>query len=58
MFGCFSALFLGQPAKNVAAISIETGVQNTGVAIMLLKVSFDQPEADISSVVPVSASFD
>jgi sodium/bile acid cotransporter 3/5 len=38
MFGCLTALILRQPHVNVAAISIETGIQNTGVAIMLLKV--------------------
>uniref|UniRef100_A0AC34FKD8 PIN-like protein n=1 Tax=Panagrolaimus sp. ES5 TaxID=591445 RepID=A0AC34FKD8_9BILA len=53
MFGCFSALIFGQKPANVTAIAIETGVQNTGIAIMLLKFSFQQPDADISSLIPV-----
>jgi hypothetical protein len=69
MFGCFAALVMRQPPGNIAAISIETGVQNTGIAIMLLKVgclhlwehtrvqvSFGQPVADMSSTVPVVVS--
>ena len=56
MFGCFTALAARQPPGNVAAISIETGVQNTGIAIMLLKASFEQPVADMSSTVPVVVS--
>uniref|UniRef100_A0AC34G916 PIN-like protein n=1 Tax=Panagrolaimus sp. ES5 TaxID=591445 RepID=A0AC34G916_9BILA len=53
MFGCFSALIFGQKPANVTAIAIETGVQNTGIAIMLLKFSFQQPDADISALIPV-----
>jgi predicted neutral ceramidase superfamily lipid hydrolase len=53
MFGCFSALILGQKPANVTAIAIETGVQNTGIAIMLLKFSFQQPDADVSALIPV-----
>lgn len=37
--GCFTAILLRQPPPNVTAIAIETGIQNTGIAIMLLKVS-------------------
>uniref|UniRef100_A0A914V510 Uncharacterized protein n=1 Tax=Plectus sambesii TaxID=2011161 RepID=A0A914V510_9BILA len=42
-----------QSPQNVTAIAVETGIQNTGIAIMLLLFSFDQPDADISAVVPV-----
>lgn len=38
MFGCFTAILLRQKPEDVTAIAIETGVQNTGIAIMLLKV--------------------
>jgi predicted Na+-dependent transporter len=38
MCGCFSAILLRQKPEDVTAIAIETGVQNTGIAIMLLKV--------------------
>lgn len=42
--------------KDRIAISIETGIQNTGIAIVLLGVSLPPPDNDISSVVPVAAS--
>lgn len=38
MFGCFTAILTRQKPEDVTAIAIETGVQNTGIAIMLLKV--------------------
>uniref|UniRef100_A0A914EF73 Uncharacterized protein n=1 Tax=Acrobeloides nanus TaxID=290746 RepID=A0A914EF73_9BILA len=53
MFGCFISILLRQPPPNVTAIAIETGVQNTGIAIMLLKFSFQEPDADISALLPV-----
>lgn len=40
MFGCLTSIILGQNPKDVTAIAIETGVQNTGIAIMILKVCF------------------
>ena len=40
MFGCLTSIILGQNPKNVTAIAIETGVQNTGIAIMILKVCY------------------
>lgn len=51
--GCFTAILLRQPPPNVTAIAIETGIQNTGIAIMLLKFSFPDPDADISALIPV-----
>uniref|UniRef100_A0A0N5AHU2 Ileal sodium/bile acid cotransporter n=1 Tax=Syphacia muris TaxID=451379 RepID=A0A0N5AHU2_9BILA len=56
--GCFASLLTGQDPKVVTAVAVETGIQNTGIAIMLLKFSFPQPDADISALIPViSASF-
>ncbi|VDK29031.1 unnamed protein product [Gongylonema pulchrum] len=54
--GCFTAILLRQPPPNVTAIAIETGIQNTGIAIMLLKFSFPDPDADISALIPVIAA--
>ncbi|VDK79820.1 unnamed protein product [Litomosoides sigmodontis] len=51
--GCFTAVILRQSPPNVTAIAIETGIQNTGIAIMLLKFSFPDPDADISALIPV-----
>ncbi|KAI6191826.1 hypothetical protein M3Y97_00269900 [Aphelenchoides bicaudatus] len=54
MCGCFSSILLRQPPENVTAIAIETGVQNTGIAIMVLKVSFSGTDAaDISIMLPI-----
>ncbi|KAL0860976.1 hypothetical protein ABMA27_009506 [Loxostege sticticalis] len=41
---------------DALAISIETGIQNTGIAIFLLRYALDQPEADITTVIPVASA--
>lgn len=38
-----------QPAKDCLTIAIETGIQNTGIAIFLLRFSLPQPEADLTT---------
>ncbi|KAF8782651.1 Sodium/bile acid cotransporter like protein [Argiope bruennichi] len=43
-------------APDIIAVAVETGVQNTGIAIVLLGFSLEQPEADLAAVVPVAAS--
>lgn len=53
MFGCFAALLTKRKPEDVTAIAVETGIQNTGIAILLLKASFGQPDADIGSLIPV-----
>ncbi|CAI5448908.1 unnamed protein product [Caenorhabditis angaria] len=53
MFGCFVALLTKRAPEDVTAIAVETGIQNTGIAILLLKASFGQPDADIGSLLPV-----
>ncbi|PAV80788.1 hypothetical protein WR25_03347 isoform D [Diploscapter pachys] len=53
MFGCFTAIITRREPPDVTAIAIETGIQNTGIAILLLKASFAQPDADIGMVLPV-----
>nr|CAD7429734.1 unnamed protein product [Timema monikensis] len=45
-----------QPPEDVLAISIETGIQNTGISIFLLRFSLGQPEADLTTVVPVAVA--
>jgi len=52
-FGCFLSVILRQPPPNVTAIAIETGIQNTGIAIMLLKFSFPEPDSDLAALAPV-----
>ena len=38
-------------------ISIETGIQNSGIAILVLLYSMSQPEGDIGAVMPLVVSF-
>ncbi|XP_044732463.1 ileal sodium/bile acid cotransporter-like [Chrysoperla carnea] len=56
LLGMVSAIILKQNAKDVLAISIETGIQNTGIAIFLLRITLQQPEADLTTVVPVAVA--
>ncbi|KHJ45044.1 bile acid transporter [Trichuris suis] len=51
--GMAMAMLLRQPRENVVAISLETGIQNTGIAIVMLQLSFPKPDSDIASVMPV-----
>lgn len=55
-FGGVASLLLRQPWQDALAVAIETGVQNTGIAIFVLRVTLDQPEADINTVVPVAVA--
>ncbi|KAK9512177.1 hypothetical protein O3M35_000653 [Rhynocoris fuscipes] len=54
--GWISASTMKQSPEDKLAISIETGVQNTGVAIFLLRSCLTQPAADITTVAPVAVA--
>lgn len=41
---------------DVVAVSIETGIQNTGIAFVLLSYSLSQPVSDMAAVIPVCGS--
>ncbi|CAG0924036.1 unnamed protein product [Notodromas monacha] len=47
-FGAIIAKFFQFPLEDIVAISIETGVQNSGIAIVMLKMAFEQPGADMT----------
>jgi sodium/bile acid cotransporter 3/5 len=47
--GWLLARLFKQPPNDTLAISIETGIQNTGIAIFLLRFSLGQPEADLTT---------
>ncbi|XP_044754868.1 ileal sodium/bile acid cotransporter isoform X2 [Coccinella septempunctata] len=47
---------LRQADPDCLAIAIETGIQNTGIAIFLLRFSLTQPAADLTTVCPVAVS--
>ncbi|CAF0857439.1 unnamed protein product [Rotaria sordida] len=42
--------------KKIIAICIETGIQNTGVAIVFLRLTFPQPESDVALANPILVS--
>lgn len=52
----FCAFLLGRPRAEVLTISIETGIQNIGIAILVLIYSMPQPEGDIGAVMPLVVS--
>ncbi|KAG5882707.1 hypothetical protein JTB14_020553 [Gonioctena quinquepunctata] len=54
LVGLLISKLLQQPEPDCTAIAIEIGIQNTGIAIFLLRFSLPQPEADLTTVVPVS----
>ncbi|XP_022121017.2 ileal sodium/bile acid cotransporter isoform X3 [Pieris rapae] len=54
--GYLVAIACKQSHPDALAISIETGIQNTGIAIFLLRYALPQPEADLTTVVPVSVA--
>jgi len=45
-----------QDKKKTIAICIETGVQNTAVAIFFLRLTFPQPESDVALANPILVS--
>lgn len=53
LLGGLVALICRQPWARIKTIAIETGIQNTGIPIILMKFSLPQPEADLSVVAPV-----
>jgi sodium/bile acid cotransporter 3/5 len=56
LIGLISSLTMRLKLEDMIAIAVETGVQNTGISIVLLGFSLNQPDNDIASVVPVAAS--
>lgn len=49
LHGYILAAVLKQPAPDALAISIETGIQNTGIAIFLLRFALDPLNADLTT---------
>merc|ERR1719187_1837006 len=55
-FGCLTSKSCGRPREDTIAIAIETGVQNTGMAIFMLWFTLDHPAGDLAAVVPVAVA--
>ncbi|XP_037936243.1 P3 protein [Teleopsis dalmanni] len=56
IFAWFVAKALRQNTVDALTIAIETGIQNTGIAIFLLRFSLPQPQADLTTVIPVAVA--
>ena len=54
--GGLIAFAFRMPRSSIIAICLETGIQNTGIAILLMKLSLPQPDADLSIIGPVVIS--
>lgn len=51
------AAFVGrQDLANIITIAVETGIQNTGIPIILLRLSLQGPDRDTSIVAPVASA--
>ncbi|XP_045194746.2 ileal sodium/bile acid cotransporter-like [Mercenaria mercenaria] len=50
------AAILKQPFARVKTIALETGMQNVGVAYLLMISSFPPPHGDLSSVAPMASA--
>lgn len=55
-FAWLAAKLLNQSSADALTIAIETGIQNTGIAIFFLTTTLPQPQADLTTVVPVSVA--
>ena len=54
--GAVASLICVRDKKKTIAICIETGIQNTAVAIFFLRLTFPQPESDIALANPILVS--
>ncbi|XP_018567523.1 solute carrier family 10 member 6 isoform X2 [Anoplophora glabripennis] len=54
--GYLLAKLFKQPPPDCLTIAIEVGIQNTGIAIFLLRFALPQPQADLTTVVPVAVA--
>merc|ERR1712079_259277 len=55
-FGCLFSKFCQRDRRDIIAIAIETGIQNTGMAIFMLWFTLDHPAGDLAAVVPVAVA--
>ncbi|XP_054728551.1 hepatic sodium/bile acid cotransporter-like [Anastrepha obliqua] len=56
IIGWLIATGLRQPPKDAITIAIETGIQNIGIAIFMLNFTLPQPQADMTTAVPIANS--
>lgn len=56
LVGWLAARCSRQEYEDRLAIAVEAGIQNTGIAIFILRFALGQPEADLTTVVPVAVA--
>ncbi|KAK0051529.1 ileal sodium/bile acid cotransporter [Biomphalaria pfeifferi] len=56
LLGGLVALIFRQNKVNIITIAVETGIQNTGIPIVLLRLSLTGPDKDTSTVAPVASA--
>jgi len=54
--GWLLSIIFQQEKADRLAIAIEAGIQNTGIAIFILRFALGQPQADLTTVIPVSVA--
>lgn len=57
VLGAVVAVFFGLGRPQVVAVSIETALQNPGVAFVLLQLSLKQPDSDLAAIPIVAQLF-
>lgn len=55
-FGALVAFLTRHDRQRILTIAIETGIQNTGVSIVMLQLSLPAPDSDIGIVAPIVCS--
>merc|ERR1712203_986333 len=55
-FGCLLSKLCKRERKDIIAIAIETGIQNTGMSIFMLWFTLSHPAGDLAAVVPVAVA--
>ncbi len=55
--GFLAAIIFRQGRKVATTISIETGVQNASIPILVLQRSFPQPVGDLAAVMPLATAY-
>lgn len=49
LIGLLTSIFARLPTPDIISMTVESGIQNTGIAIFMLKFSLGQPAADITT---------
>ncbi|XP_013401061.1 ileal sodium/bile acid cotransporter [Lingula anatina] len=52
IFGFFLAKIFRQPKRRAITIALETGIQNIGIPMIILRFSLPQPDGDLGSLMP------